>query len=300
MKPQIRCYYWGENRPLVNLGDSLVPLIFDALGYTCVSRFVENNRVVNPGRCLLVIGSLLTHNDLAAIGYPVDVWGCGWKGSSLVTSHWEGMKIHAVRGPHSVKSLQLPSNMAVGDPALLLPHLVSLPIAPHGKTLVIPHCFRIRTFSASHRCAQTGCDEVLSPMILATPWRRTSWKTLASILYQYGRFGLKTLTQQKALCRIAGAKFVLTGSLHGAILAQAFGVPWAAYNDGYVNAPAKWQDWAAYLGIDIQLAHTLEDGETWWRRQGRHGKVATLGALLRAFPYEIINPRITSLANELD
>ena len=292
MKPQIRCYYWGEGRSLVNLGDSLVPIILDALGYTCVSRFVENNRVVNPGRCLLVIGSLLTHNDLAAVGCPVDVWGCGWNGSPLTPSHWEGLKIHAVRGPQSITSLQLPSQTAVGDPALLIPYLLSMPVVHHGKSLVIPHCFRIRAFSASHRCAQTGCDEVLSPMILTTPWHRTSWKTIVSIIYQRKRFGLKTLTQQKALVRIAGAKFVLTGSLHGAILAQAFGVPWAAYNDGYVNAPAKWQDWAAYLGIDIQLVRTLEEGKLWWQRWGCHGKVAAPDALLHAFPYKITNPAI--------
>ena len=70
-----------------------------------------------------------------------------------------------------------------------------------------------------------------------------------------------------------------------------------AYNDGYVDAPSKWQDWAAYLGIDLQLVGTLEEGKRWWQRWGSHGKVAAPGALLRAFPYKIINPSVKSLAS---
>jgi hypothetical protein len=88
-----------------------------------------------------------------------------------------------------------------------------------------------------------------------------------------------------AIGRLAGARFVLTGSLHGAILAQAFGVPWACYDDGYLDAPAKWTDWGAYLGIEIERVATLEQAERWWERIGQHGRVRNLQPLIDAFPY---------------
>jgi hypothetical protein len=90
---------------------------------------------------------------------------------------------------------------------------------------------------------------------------------------------------------IAGADFVLTVSLNGAILAQAYGVPWAAYDDGYIDAPPKWYDWAAYLGVNLEFVTNLAQGERWWARSGCHGGVRDLAPLLAAFPYPAIPQR---------
>jgi len=92
-------------------------------------------------------------------------------------------------------------------------------------------------------------------------------------------------TTWRAVERIAGAAFVLTGSLHGAILAQAYGVPWAAYDDGYIDAPAKWQDWAAYLGVRLAFVADLAAGQQWWQSEGNRGALRDLEPLLAAFPY---------------
>jgi hypothetical protein len=80
-------------------------------------------------------------------------------------------------------------------------------------------------------------------------------------------------------------KFVLTGSLHGAILAQAYGVPWAAYDDGYVDVPEKWYDWADYLRIRIAFVSDLRTGLDWWRATGHCGQLRDTAPLLAAFPY---------------
>jgi hypothetical protein len=99
---------------------------------------------------------------------------------------------------------------------------------------------------------------------------------------------------------IAGAEFVLTGSLHGAVLAQSYNVPWAAYNDGgFVDAPPKWYDWAAYLGVDIKFANNLEEGRRWWEEKGKYGRIRSLRPLLNAFPYPILNPAVKCLAEEI-
>jgi hypothetical protein len=303
-KPLIRCYYWGEASPVVNLGDLLVPSLISALGYTCAPRQTEDSNVINPGRSLIVVGSLLTRQDMDRIGYPLDVWGCGWKGKYLSPTDQKCVRFFAVRGPQSAAGLNLSSRVALGDPALLLPHLVPLKTEPHGRTIAIPHFSRLSAMSSTQRRLQTGCDEVLSPMVLRStrdqPFWNISVKTAIDLVQRRIRYGIQTRSLRSALRRIAGADFVLTGSLHGAILAQAFGVPWAVYHDGYLDAPAKWTDWAAYLGIDIELVRTLKDGWNWWKQTGSRGRTRDLGPLLNSFPYGIRNSKARNLGEETE
>jgi len=287
-RPALRCYYWGEGRPLVNLGDLLVPRLLEAMGFTCLGREAPDAQVVNPGRCLLVIGSLLTARDLDRIGWPVDVWGCGWKGPAAAPDHAEDVRCFAVRGPETATGLGLAPTIALGDPALLLPYLAPRKTRAHGRTIVIPHCSRTTALSASERRARSGCDEVLSPMVLRPPGSSPGpARALPGLVWKWLRQGLKLHDLDGALERLAGAEFALTGSLHGAILAQAFGVPWACYHDGYLDAPGKWTDWASYLGIEIQMVATLAEGLKWWREYGRRGRVRELAPLLDAFPYPL-------------
>ena len=287
MKPKLRCYYWGEQRALVNLGDLLVPTLLDAFGYACTPRATPDSEVHNPGRCLLVIGSLLTQRDLQQLAYPVDVWGCGWKGPDQAPSGHEDMRIFAVRGPHTQSGLALPAELPLGDPALLMPQVLPMVDPPHGQAVVLPHFSRLTTVSARSRCASTGCTEMLSPLVLRAPPSPRLW---ARLLWQRWRLGIQTRDLQQTLRRLAGARFVLTGSLHGAILAQAYGVPWACYHDGYLDAPAKWNDWGAYLDIDIEMVSTLAEGERWWHKHGSRGRIRDLAPLLAAFPYPIRTP----------
>jgi len=267
----------------VNLGDLLVPRLLESMGFTCLGREAPDAQVANPGRCLLVIGSLLTARDLERIGWPVDVWGCGWRGRGAAPKGTEDIRCFAVRGPETATGLGLDPAVALGDPALLLPRLAPPEVRPHGRTLVIPHFSRAVALSASERRARTGCDEVLSPMV-RSPFRGRV-RALPGLLWRRVRHGLKVHDLDGALALLAGAEFVLTGSLHGAILAQAFGVPWACYHDGYLDAPGKWADWAAYLGIELQMVGSLAEGRQWWRDYGRLGRVRDLAPLLAAFPY---------------
>jgi len=288
-KPRLRCYYWGERRPVVNLGDLLTPYLIDALGFSCVARDSDDSDIVNPGRCLIVIGSLLTRHDMELINYPLDVWGCGWKGPTTRPSGSEVVRFFAVRGPQTAMGLGLPTEIVLGDPALLFPRLVPLDVKPHGRTVLIPHCLRLTAMPASYRRKTTGCDMVLSPLVLRSfRDHHPSGFSLKEIFIPFIRLirqGIYLRGFRDTLGLIAGAGFVLTGSLHGAILSQAYGIPWAAYDDGYVDAPSKWTDWAAYLGIDIELARNLRDGRDWWRRSGHKGRIRNLEDLINAFPY---------------
>jgi len=288
-RPQLRSYYWRENHLLGNLGDALVPFLLRGLGYTPVSLRTSGSAVRNPHRGLLVIGSLLTEPDLAGINTAVEVWGCGWKGLPLSPQRQQQITVRAVRGPHTVAGLGLPADTPLGDPALLLPRLTKLRMAPHGHTILVPHYHRARLMAVQQRRHLTGCDEVVSPLVFqARGIGRRGWGRQALAMSKgWLRFGLRPFTPWAAVERIAGATFVLTGSLHGAILAQAYGVPWAAYDDGYIDAPPKWLDWAVYLGIAIEFVSTLAAGRQWWQTEGRRGAVRDLQPLLHAFPYPL-------------
>ena len=282
--PALRCAYMGQRRALGNLGDFLVPHLLAAFGFRCALPDAPDAEVANPGRCLLVVGSLLTARDLDRLPWQLDVWGCGWKGLALAPAPDRALRCFAVRGPETARALGLPPHIPLGDPTLLLPSLRPAPPS-HRRTLVIPHLHRLEGPGARARCRATGCDEALSTLVLRPagegPPRARAVATLAGL---YLRRGLRVRTLWQAVDRIAGADFVLTGSLHGAILAQAYGVPWAGYTDGAVDAPAKWTDWGAYLGIDLEMVGTLAEGRAWWERSGRFGQVRDLGLLRAAFP----------------
>lgn len=285
--PGLRCYYWGEERFIQNFGDALTPLILRGLGYHAVSCKEHQSAVINPRQCLLVIGSLLFPLNLESLAGPIDVWGCGWRGQALSPELHRRIRFHAVRGPLTIAGLGLASDLPVGDPALLLPHFFPKPARQHGRILIVPHIDRVLQMSARQRCRMTGCNEFLSTRVIGslTKFNRRSVRPLLQSIQKWSTLGIQTTSLTHAIKRIAGAHFVLSGSLHAAIVAQAYGVPWAAYDGGYVNAPAKWQDWAAYLGVKLAFAQNLTEGHQWWEQYGHQGHLRSMTPLLRAFPY---------------
>lgn len=286
-RPRVRAYYWLQSRLAQNLGDTLGQIVLEALGYRVISYQAQACRSVNPGRCLLPIGSVLWNRTFDAIAMPVDVWGCGWRGEPIRADLRERISFYAVRGPLTASGLGLPATTPLGDPALLIPRLKATVIERHDQALVIPHFARAGQMSAKQRCSLTGCDELLSAQVISTPTpgRRVSVQGLPAMVIAAARLGIRIRTSWQAIRHIAGAGFVLTGSLHGAILAQSYGVPWAAYDDGCIDTPPKWLDWAAYLGIQIEFVKTLAAGRRWWHSEGKRGTVRDLEPLLLAFPY---------------
>lgn len=277
------CHYWGQGRFVLNLGDALVPLILEHLGYGCQAP-ARLQTVGNPGRTLLIIGSLLDDADLDRLDGPIDVWGCGWRGRPLASRNRDRLRVHAVRGPLTVRGLELPPDMPVGDPGFLMPRIIAPARHRNGQRLVLPHCLRIGRTRMDERLRATGADRVLSPWVL----RRQGRLRPRPLLQDARRLlaaGTRPMGPVQAVQAIAGAGFVLTGSLHGAILSHAYGTPWAAYDDLGIDTPAKWQDLATLLEIDIGLVRSIREGEAWWDRTGQWAAIPDMDAMLRAFPH---------------
>jgi hypothetical protein len=66
-----------------------------------------------------------------------------------------------------------------------------------------------------------------------------------------------SLESKYVIRRIAEAEFVVTESLHGAILANAFGVPWTPVAISPRFSTFKWLDWGKSVGLELEIPVAL-------------------------------------------
>ncbi len=132
-----------------------------------------------------------------------------------------------VRGPVSTRVLGLPDELAITDGAILTPLIEGFPkkADPTGGTVVIPH-FQTLDFPGWGEVARQTGFELLDPR--AEP--------------------------NEVINKIVRARMVLTESLHGAIIADLYGVPWLAFTTSRNFGVPKWIDWTRSLGRDFRLA----------------------------------------------
>lgn len=146
---------------------------------------------------ILAIGSIL---GCSLPNYKV--WGAGFMNSS---DYAIGGDIFAVRGEYSAKKLHndgFPLCNVYGDPALLLPMMISPAKAKLFKLGIIPH------------------------------WSETDY-----FLNRYSPnnkiIDLRTTNIEYVVDEITSCEYVLSTSLHGVIVAHAYGIPalWIKYSD---------------------------------------------------------------------
>jgi succinoglycan biosynthesis protein ExoV len=156
---------------------------------------------------------------------PVIVFGsgCGYEAAPQVGAHW---RFYFVRGPLSARLLQLDARKAITDPAILLADRRPK-VAPEKTVSFIPHW-----------------ETSLSPL-----WRKAC--EIAGIRY------IDPLAPVPEICdQLARSSLVIAEAMHGAIVADAFRVPWIpAATSGRFNL-FKWHDWAFSLGLSPAI-HSL-------------------------------------------
>jgi succinoglycan biosynthesis protein ExoV len=145
---------------------------------------------------------------------PVD----GWRGRDV--------RYRCLRGPLSARLLRLGRDVEITDGAILTPLVAGFPSAKGGETgtLVIPHWQTLDHCGWQEATEQAGF-ELVDPR--AGPG--------------------------EVAARIAAARLVLTESLHGAILADTYGVPWHAFATSKSFAITKWVDWAMSVECSFEV-----------------------------------------------
>lgn len=198
----------------VNFGDELFPMIVERI----LSRRVERVNESHAGRKVIAGGSLL---HVARDGDVL--WGPGLRTEEDFISNprFQQLTVAAVRGPITRDFLLSRYGFDVpdvfGDPAVLLPQLFPewkrRPVK--GRVGLVPH------FSNRHEYTSSGDD-----LVVIFPNQEP----------------------EQVVTDILTCELVIAGSLHGVIVAEAYGIPARWLNSSRVEPELKYYDY--YQGTD--------------------------------------------------
>lgn len=245
--PHVELNYWQPNG-WVNFGDELSRTIV-ALILATTGRTLQDQ--TSRPRQLLAIGSIMHYARPGAT-----VWGTGINGDRpLWRAGLLNLDVRAVRGPLT-RQLLIESGIDApaiyGDPALLLPGLLGGRFDGVTKkgTVYIPHL------------SQTTPSDLPTGLSVVDP--RAGWNKVV-----------------RAICE---AEFVLSSSLHGLIVADAFGIP--SRHVAVPNmSPFKFEDY--YLGTGrsaFRSARSVNEAVAIGPEQPPHFDPSPLRA---AFPFDL-------------
>ena len=187
------------------------------------------------------------------------VWGTGINGRLLDKKFYKfkNLDIRAVRGPLTRQFLQNELKIVCpelyGDPGLLFPILYpefKKSKNPSLEYLIIPHYSEEFYFPKNQFPNSVYCTE---------PW-------------------------ETVIRKILDSKFVISSSLHGVILAEAFGIPARLLRITENESIFKYQDY--YLGTGRPHFQTAGSIEQALQMGGEPPFICDLSKLLNAFPLE--------------
>ena len=232
--------YWKQGEPIQNFGDFLSEI------------FIQRVLAPDPVRYarLRLVGSVISardiRNDLHAVrampGGLLGYWGCGQRDEFLIAPELRARcRFHGVRGPLTRDRLGLPGSTPIGDSALVMPILHHPRPVPGlaGRILCMPHFHDVST--DRDILQSSGADLVLRPNLPAS----------VDVLL-------------KAIDVICSVDFVLAGALHAAIIACAYGKPFAFYAGAHIDLPFKWMDFSASINVPTVFVRTAEEGRRAW------------------------------------
>lgn len=224
---------------LGNVGDDLNPWLF--------SKILSQPFTDTSETTLIGIGTLLseglTRKPAICQAKEVFVFSTGsWPNQRPeLDDRWT---IFGVRGPRTAERLGLPPNMAIGDGGYLVRNLdIPRPAAPFEIGFT-PHHKSVNHIDWQAICAEVGV-KFISP-----------------------RKPVESFIEELLTCRK-----LITEAMHGAILADAFRIPWVPIRISEQFLEDKWQDWAAMLDLSLEF-QTLPDVRRPAPERGRWKAVA--------------------------
>jgi hypothetical protein len=232
-------YEWKLDTPggyVRNFGDALYEVLLD-------EQQLQDWRE-DEDHIFFARGARITNENIErSLDYGLEPMfiGCSWVGEALKQDLVERALFVGCRGLRTQKALaafdvEVP---VMRDPAYDLPRML-----PKGKsnalTIAIPHILDPDDYSDQSR-HERGAD--------------TLETTVVEDYEDVERLSLM----------ISGARFVLTGSLSVAIVANAYEVPFAVM-DSYIDHPEKWEEWfeASGLGEFVQVPN-MREGREWYQ-----------------------------------
>ncbi|TCV73671.1 succinoglycan biosynthesis protein ExoV [Neorhizobium sp. R1-B] len=210
----MKAYYWESHHG--NFGDDLNLWLWDFL--------LPGFRDVHPDVLLVGVGTVL-NPVLLPSGQKKLVVGSGYGyGTPPETGNAAEWDVRAVRGPLTAQKLGLSLDMGVTDPAAMIADMPEFQNVPkiHKKTF-IPH------------------------------WESAEYGMWGAVCEPVGLTYLDPRGEAKSVIRhIAQSELIVAESMHGAILADAFRVPWVAVSTSRSINNFKWNDWASSVGTTYE------------------------------------------------
>lgn len=247
--PHVDLFFWKPEGRQLNFGDHLARVVVTKLlashGHLLEEETAESHR-------LFAVGSVLHFAQDGDV-----VWGSGVNGKIEPAQHrFRTLDVRAVRGPLTREFL-MARGIAVpevyGDPALLLPTLFPERFARHVRSpyVVVPNLHDLKLAQAAHM------RHIVSPM-----W---SWN--------------------RCVAAILEGELVISSSLHGIIIAEAYGIPARYLRLSDTENIFKYNDYMLGTGRGaIEPAASVEEA---LEMGGMPPPVFDPEALLAAFPLDL-------------
>jgi len=243
----LKVFYFNE---IPNVGDQLAPYIIEKLSrhqvvYAPIPKKDSCARLLKyyirellslrvksiyplfsqKKKVLLAIGSILSWGNEFCV-----YWGCGFMKK---TDTFSGGQVLAVRGYCSKKKLENEYKIqcnVVGDPALLLPLVLKTAVNQCYEFGVIPHYSEYDQVSSEIRNKNVIC--------------------------------MRSVDVEDVVNQIRSCKYILSSSLHGLIIAHAYGIPalWAHMSRVIVD-PFKYEDYFSSVGIEYYSPIHINDDD---------------------------------------
>lgn len=216
-----------------NFGDDINMVIVSFLSkrhvvpynYSIIARLLNRKK-------FMVIGSVITMNDLS----NTIIWGSGVLSSKFSLCNLP-VGVYAVRGPLSrdyliERGIQCPE--VYGDPALLLPEIYNPSPPKKYKIGIIAHYL-------DHR------SEVLKKIL-----ENNSEDIVFLDVTNYGKW-------QNFIDTIKSCDCILSSSLHGLIVSDAYNVPnrWVEFDFKMDDSGFKFRDYFSSVGRNLEQAFVL-------------------------------------------
>lgn len=274
----IYLYTYQINKDMYNYGEMLASKILTAMGHK--HRMIGNERchIKSVNSVLFSIGGLL--NKYYCQAYLLDhtkkiyVWGSGFDcdfveekllDKEVIESKFD---ITMIRGPLTRDAYDLPKDLLLGD----IGFLTSLFYPFDRRT---ENVLQVPFYADKEIFVVPGVTKVIPSLLMKDS--KNSFDTCFNELLE----------------GIATASFVLTGSMHAAITAMSYNVPWAiiAKEGKDPSKEWKWHDVLGSVGLDsfdIKCCDSLEEGVSWWNSIKNKIRPITREyqqQILDAFPY---------------
>lgn len=212
-----------------NLGDWLSVVVVEN---TCSINGIDMYKDIGETRHLYGVGSIL-------LGYQdATIWGSGFiydptkewyfNAYSILHRYYHKTDVRAIRGPETrdiLLKMGIVCPEVYGDPAVLMPLFYHPAIEKTMEYLVIPHFVKFDNYKK-----------------------------------EKNKLGSFTTDYRKHIDIILSAKRVISSSLHGIILAEAYGIPAIMLNDTPSADLIKYRDWYYSTGRQTwSMANSIEE-----------------------------------------